>query len=96
MGYSGGGQGMLAGAAGMFTRIDKTCQQLEVARSFGISGARQAYCKVMLSTKWAKKAHVNMDDCMFEQPVPAQAAAAAPVVLAPVTPAVVVNPHQVQ
>jgi len=96
LGYSGGGQGLLAGATGMFTRIDKTCQQLEVARSFALSGARTAYCRVMIQTKWAKKASVTMDDCMtLPAPVAAIAQPPAPV---PVTvqPVVDVNPRPLQ
>lgn len=93
MAYSGAGQGMLAGAAGAFTRIDKTCQQLEVARSFALYDARAAYCKVMTATKWAKKAGVTMDDCMTKEAVPAPTPAAAIEPVKPVAPvAAIVNP----
>ena len=97
LGYSGGGQGLLAGATGAFTRVDKTCQQLETARNFGISGSRKAYCKVMVSTKWAKKAGVTFDDCMYQDPAPVAATAipAAPTP-APVQATVEVNPRPLQ
>lgn len=93
MAYSGAGQGMLAGAAGAFTRIDKTCQQIETARSFALYDARAAYCKVMISTKWAKKAKVTLEDCMTKEAVPAPTPAAAvqPEVKTPV--AAIVNPY---
>jgi hypothetical protein len=93
MAYSGAGQGMLAGAAGAFTRIDKTCQQIETARSFALYDARTAYCKVMISTKWAKKAHVTLEDCMTKEavPVPVPAASITTVPEKPV--AAIVNPY---
>jgi hypothetical protein len=70
LGYSGGGQGMLFGASAAFTRVDKTCQQLEVARSFAGHDSDVAYCKVMIKTKWAKEGKVSLEDCLNTRPRP--------------------------
>jgi hypothetical protein len=85
---------MLAGASGGFSRIDKTCQQLEVARSFAISGARKAYCMVAITTKWAKKAGVKLEDCMLQDaPVPQAAIAPAPLPVQPIVVSVLAPPQ---
>lgn len=96
LGYGGGGQGVLAGASGGFSRIDKTCQQLEVARSFAISGARLAYCKVAITTKWAKKAGVKLEDCMLQDaPVKAEVIVPAPLPVQPIVVSVLAPPQSI-
>jgi len=97
-GYGAGVQGPNLGVSVGGGKVDETCQQLEVARSFAISGARKAYCDVMVTTKWAKKAKVTMEDCMYQDATPAvsiiKETAKDPVVAA--VPVVDVNPHQLQ
>jgi hypothetical protein len=45
-------------------KIDENCAILETARSFALHGSDVAYCKVMVTTKAARKAGVTFEDCM--------------------------------
>jgi hypothetical protein len=75
--------------------VDENCAKLEVARSFAIHGSNLAYCKVMVTTKYAKAAGISVDDCMQiaeppESPVSTPVPAVAPEIIVP-APSVTVN-----
>ncbi len=63
-GYGGGVQTMPIGISGGFSKIDENCAILETARSFDSYGERYAACKIKVENKYAKKAHVTLEDCM--------------------------------
>lgn len=75
--YSGGGQASNFGFSIGGGKVDGTCQTLEVARSYAISGSRKAYCKMMVNLKQSKQAGITFDDCMYEEPAPQASSAAA-------------------
>jgi hypothetical protein len=79
IGYGAGGQAIFGGLSFSGGKVDKNCAALETARSFGIFGADVAYCKVMITTKYAKVASITMADCLTRRPVP-------PVVVVPPPP----------
>lgn len=76
-GVSVGAQGPAFGASFGGGKIDQNCAILETARSFAGVEAYTAYCKVMLTNKYVKKAHVSMEDCMdrYEPELPVVVAA---------------------
>ena len=63
-GFGAGVQTQLVGASFGAGKVDENCRALETARSFEGAGSHVAYCKVMLTTKDAKAAHVSMEDCL--------------------------------
>lgn len=81
-GFGGAGQGMLLGGSFGMSRVDQGCDDRELARAF--SGPQTvASCKILLSTKKAKKAGITMADCLqVRTPVPP-----APVVIREMVPA---------
>ena len=89
--FGGGVQTMAIGGSFGGGKIDQGCDARELARSFSLTGSRIAACKVLVSTKQAKKAGVTFDDCMGPVVI---AAPLAPVVIrealttAPVAPIV--------
>ena len=82
------GQGPAFGFSFGGGKVDQNCTILETARSFAAVGNRLAYCKVMLTDKYVKKAGVTMEDCMFV-PEAIAVEVAAPVVQA--APTIIVN-----
>jgi hypothetical protein len=92
--YSGGGQAPNFGFSIGGGKVDGTCQTLEVARSYAISGSRKAYCKMMVGLKQSKAAGITFDDCMYEDPAPAaaQAASMPPATAQPTKAVVAANP----
>lgn len=71
-GYGAGGQATMFGFSVNGGKIDENCAILETARSFDSVGERFAGCKVKIANKYAKKAHVTLEDCMnVPLPVPA-------------------------
>lgn len=52
-------------------KIDPNCAILETARSFGIAGSWVAYCKTMVTDKYAKAAGVTVEDCLKRYVPPA-------------------------
>jgi hypothetical protein len=84
--FSGGGQGLLFGASFGGGKIDDNCARLEASRQAPSILAR---CKVYLTSKYAKEAHVTIDDCL---PKPVVVIASTPVaVVAPVQPSITIN-----
>jgi hypothetical protein len=76
--------GMVGGAFGG-GKVDSGCDDRELARAF--SGPQTiASCKILITTKKAKKAGVTMEDCMGPQPEPL------PVQAAPLMPEVIFVP----
>lgn len=65
IGFGLGAQTMAFGISGSGAKVDKNCAILETARSFASMNARLAYCKTMLINKYAKKAGITLEDCMF-------------------------------
>lgn len=59
--FSGGGQGLLFGASFGSGKIDENCARLEASRQAPSIVAR---CKVFITSKYAKEAHVTLDDCL--------------------------------
>ena len=82
-GYEAGGQGAAFGFALGGSKVDKNCQELELARSFDSMNERLAGCKVKVDAarKIAKDAGVTVADCMEHEMVDAP-----PVVLPPAPP----------
>lgn len=72
-GYSAGASGPAFGASFGGGKTDQECEIRETARAFALGGSRIAYCKVLITTKDAKKAGVTLDDCL-QQPTPAPVA----------------------
>jgi hypothetical protein len=60
---------MVAGGSFGGGKVDPGCDARELARSF-TSRQTVASCKVLLSTKAAKKAGVTMEDCLGSAPEP--------------------------
>ena len=84
--FSGGGQGLLFGASFGGGKIDENCARLEASRQAPSLTAR---CKVFITSKYAKEAHVTLDDCL---PKPVVVVAAPPVaVVAPAQPSITIN-----
>jgi hypothetical protein len=72
-GFGAGVQTSGFGASFGGGKVDENCEILEVARSFGVSGSWDAYCQVMVTNKYAKKAGVTFEQCMkrvTEAPAP--------------------------
>jgi len=92
--YSGGGQAANFGFSMGGGKIDPNCAILETARSFGISGARLAYCKTMVTNKYAKKAGVTVEDCMQKSETNAAAETFRHTDVQPAPPVVVVVPRE--
>jgi hypothetical protein len=89
--YSGGGQGSSFGFSFGGGKVDKNCALLETARSFDEMNERLAGCKVKISSDYAKKAGVTLEDCMAVEMVHVVTPPPAPVVeKAPVVPPQVV------
>lgn len=72
-GISGGVQTMAFGGSFGSGKVDQNCAILEAARSFGIAGSWLAYCKVMVTDKYAKAANISVEDCMQRYVPPAPA-----------------------
>jgi hypothetical protein len=64
IGYGAGGQAVLGGFSFSGGKVDKNCAILETARSFANFGSDIAYCKTMLTDRFAIKAGVTMQDCL--------------------------------
>ena len=60
----GAAQGGLFGASFGGGKIDQNCAIIETAKVFAANGSKLAYCKTMLTNKFAKKAGITLDDCM--------------------------------
>ena len=69
IGYGAGGQTLLGGLSFSSGKVDKNCAVLETARSFANFGSDVAYCKTMLTDKYAKAAGVTMEDCLARRQV---------------------------
>ena len=93
-GYSGGGQGTSLGLSFGGSKVDENCAALETARAFDSMNERLAGCKVKISTKYAKKAGVTLEDCMATEMVAAPLPVAVVPPPAPQQPIVVVVPAQ--
>ncbi len=76
------------------SKVDENCAALETARSFDSMNERLAGCKVKISTKYAKKAGVTLEDCMATEMVIAPPPVAVVPPPAPQQPIVVVVPAQ--
>jgi hypothetical protein len=63
-GFSGGAQTAVAGLSFGGGGIDKNCAAERAAQDYLASGNRLAFCKVMVTTKQSKDAHVSLEDCM--------------------------------
>jgi hypothetical protein len=74
IGYGGGAQTAALGVSAAFSRVDKNCARLTVALT---ARNRLSYCKVYITNKYAKEAHVTLEDCLGTDPV---AVVAAPVI----------------
>ena len=79
------GQGPAFGFSFGGGKVDQNCTILETARSFASVGNRLAYCKVMLTDKYVRKAGVTMEDCMFVPYVDPVITAAVAIQPAPIT-----------
>jgi hypothetical protein len=74
-GYGAGVQTMPVGISAGGGKVDENCAILETARSLALAGARPAYCQVMATDKYVKKAYGKniqkfIDDCMYQEPQP--------------------------
>jgi hypothetical protein len=76
IGYGGGAQTAALGVSAAFSRVDKNCARLTVALT---ARNRLSYCKVYITNKYAKEAHVTLEDCLGTDPI----------VVAPVIPTVI-------
>jgi hypothetical protein len=85
--FSGGGQGLLFGASFGGGKIDENCARLEASRQAPTLVAR---CKVFITSKYAKEAHVTLDDCL-PKPVVVVAAPSVAVVAPVPTPVITIN-----
>jgi hypothetical protein len=63
-GFGAGVQTAQAGVSFGGGKVDENCERLEVARSYGIAGSWDAYCRVMITNKYSKEAGVTFADCM--------------------------------
>ena len=81
---------MVGGLSFSGGKIDKNCARLETARSFANFGSRIAYCKVMLTDDYAKKAGVSIDECLTVPPV-VQVVTPVPTPIAAVSPPITVT-----
>jgi hypothetical protein len=64
IGTGAGAQSLLGGLSFSGGKVDKNCAILETARSFANFGSDIAYCKTMLTDKFAIQAGVTMQDCL--------------------------------
>ena len=94
-GFSGGAQTAIAGLSFGGGGIDKNCAAERAAQDYLASGNRLAFCKVMVTTKQSKDAHVSLEDCMNVPVRPTVVPLAAPV-FAPIVPQITVNIPQPQ
>lgn len=63
-GYGGGAQTSGFGFSLGGGKVDEGCNAREDARSYMLMGSRTAACKIMITQKASKKAHITMEDCM--------------------------------
>ncbi len=82
-GFSAGGQTAVAGLSFGGGGIDKNCAAERVAQDYYAMGNRLAACKVIITTKASKDAHVTLEDCM-NVPLPRPVAVVPPPVPAPI------------
>jgi hypothetical protein len=94
-GFSGGAQTAVAGLSFGGGGVDKNCAAERAAQDYLASGNRLAFCKVMVTTKQSKDAHVSLEDCMNVPVRPIVVPLAAPVP-APIVPQITVNIPQPQ
>ena len=66
-GFSAGLTLSQIGLAGGSSREAKNCALLETARSFDANNERLAACKVKITSKYSKAAHVTLADCMQQE-----------------------------
>ena len=81
-GYSGGASGASFGLSMGGGKVDEGCAIRETARAFALGGSKLAYCKVLITSKEAKKAGVTLADCLAVPavvPVPVAEVVPAPV-----------------
>lgn len=96
IGYGAGGQLIGGGLSFSGGKVDKNCAILETARSVAVFGSDIAYCKILITDKWAKKAGVTMEDCLARKAAVADStiiAAPQPVIDTYVPPVVVPTPE---
>lgn len=63
-GFSAGGQTAVAGLSFGGGGIDKNCAAERIAQDYYAMGNRLAACKVIITTKASKDAHVTLADCL--------------------------------
>jgi hypothetical protein len=73
-------------------KIDQNCAIIETAKVFAANGSKLAYCKTMLTNKFAKKAGITLEDCMGDStPVEPEVSVAPAVTLTQQPPVIEVN-----